>query len=143
MAMRAASAGSVPDPREGALPPRKQPFSRPATSLDGTYSVMKSEEDLLFSAARKLEARILGFVFGVLGAFGMFAATAVLLLKGGREVGPHLALLGQYLWGYTITLHGAFIGAFYGLVLGYAFGYLIAEIYNGVLSVRRKRHEDG
>ena len=68
--------------------------------------------------------------FGGLAAVGLFAATIVLVIKGGPNPGPHLALLGIYLPGYSVTWSGAFIGAAYASVVGYAAGRVVAALYN-------------
>jgi hypothetical protein len=68
----------------------------------------------------------MGLLFGI----GLFLATNILLLKGGRVVGPHLALLGAYLPGYRVTFAGSLIGLGYGLILGFGAGWLMGRVYN-------------
>ena len=43
-------------------------------------------------------------------AFGLFAATNVLIFKGGAHVGSHLELLRVYFPGYSVTFGGSVIG---------------------------------
>jgi len=74
----------------------------------------------------------------VLGA-GLFLATNVLVLKGGPVVGPHLALLGQFLLGYDVSFRGSFVGLAYGFVGGFAIGYAVGETYNRLAEWRRPR----
>lgn len=67
---------------------------------------------------------------GLLLGVGLFVATNVLVLKGGAVVGPHLALLGVYLPGYSVTFLGSLIGFVYAFVIGYALGRLMGTVYN-------------
>ncbi len=78
-----------------------------------------------------------GIVCGLVCAAVLFAMTAWLLLKGGEVVGPHLALLGQYLPGYMVTWPGSILGLFYGLLLGFIIGYAASWLYNLISSIRR------
>jgi hypothetical protein len=50
-------------------------------------------------------------------------------------VGPNLALLGQFFFGYTVTLSGAFIGLVYGFVAGFIVGWLIGFLRNLLMSI--------
>ena len=58
---------------------------------------MKREDEL--STLLRLNARAWGIAVGLLFGLGLFLATAVLVVKGGRAVGPHLSLIGQFLPG--------------------------------------------
>jgi hypothetical protein len=80
----------------------------------------------------KLNARAWGIAIGLLLGLGLFVATALLVIKGGETVGPHLALIGQYLPGYSVTWAGAFVGFVYLFVIGYAIGRLIGGGYNAL-----------
>ena len=73
-----------------------------------------------------------GLSLGLLGGFGLFFSTLVLVLKGGDEVGPHLALLGEYLPFYDVTITGTVIGFCYAFAIGYLVGRLICFVYNRV-----------
>ena len=55
------------------------------------------EEEIIRRAVVRLNGHILGFVIGLIGALGIFAATNFLVFKGGEVVGPHLGLLDQLL----------------------------------------------
>lgn len=87
-------------------------------------------------AVARLQARALALVGAVLGGAGLFLVTAWLLLKGGPRVGPHLQLLGQYLYGYSVTWPGAFVAFVYGALLGALIGWLIGVLYNLVADAR-------
>ena len=91
---------------------------------------MKKEDEL--TTLLRLNARAWGIAVGLLFGLGVFLATVLLVLKGGPTVGPHLALLGQYLPGYTVTWRGAFIGFIYLFVIGYAVGRIIGAVYNAL-----------
>ncbi len=80
----------------------------------------------------KLNARAWGIAVGLLFGLGIFLATVVLVMKGGKTVGPHLALIGQYLPGYRVTVGGAFIGFVYLFVIGYGVGRIIGGVYNAL-----------
>jgi len=71
-------------------------------------------------------ATALGSVFGLL----TFVATVWLIVKGGQDRGPTLQLLGQYFWGYSITVKGAFVGMAYSFFWGFLFGWLSAYLRN-------------
>ena len=81
----------------------------------------------------RLNARAWGIAIGLLLGVGLFLATALLVLKGGPTVGPHLSLLGEYLPGYRVTWGGAFVGFVYMFVLGYATGRIIGWVYNSLV----------
>ena len=78
----------------------------------------------------RVNSRAWGVGLGLLLAFGLLIATDILVLKGGRVVGPHLALLGSYLPGYRVSLGGSFVGFGYGMVIGYCAGRLMGAVYN-------------
>lgn len=78
----------------------------------------------------KLNARAWGIAFGLVSGLGLLIATWVLVLEGGEQVGTHLALLGHFFPGYSVTLIGGVIGFVYAFVVGYAFGRLIGMVYN-------------
>lgn len=83
----------------------------------------------------KLNARAWGIAVGLLLGLGLFLATIFLILKGGVAVGMHLALLGKFLPGYSVSVGGAFIGFAYLFVIGYGIGRLIGTIYNALARV--------
>jgi hypothetical protein len=76
-----------------------------------------------------------GIAFGLLLGLTMFAATNFLVLKGGEVVGPHLALLSNFLPGYRVTFVGSVIGFVYAFVLGYGFGRTVSVIYNRLVKL--------
>ena len=94
------------------------------------------EEEIIRRAVVRLNGHILGFVIGLIGALGIFAATNFLVFKGGEVVGPHLGLLDQFLIGYSVTFIGSLFGAAYAFGIGYLCGVFIAWVYNSVVSMR-------
>jgi hypothetical protein len=111
--------------------------------VDPYYTPVKthaaaSEEELIKRAVLRLNGNILGAVIGTISALAIFAATNWLVLKGGEVVGPHMELLGQFFWGYSVTFVGSLIGSAYTFTIGYVCGLLIGWIYNGVLFLRRR-----
>jgi hypothetical protein len=92
---------------------------------------MTREEEL--NTLLRLNARAWGIAVGLLFGLGIFFATVVLVMKGGRTVGPHLLLLGQYLPGYRVTWLGAFVGFVYLFVIGYGVGRIIGAVYNALV----------
>jgi hypothetical protein len=91
---------------------------------------MRKEDEL--NTLLRLNARAWGVALGFLFGAGLFLATAFLVVKGGETVGPHLALIGQYLPGYRVTWGGALIGFAYLFVIGYAVGRIIGGVYNAL-----------
>ncbi len=94
------------------------------------------ERSLIQNAVVRMRARIMAVVFGMVGGVGLFAATAWLLIRGGKQVGKTLSLLGNYFPGYDVTWPGAFLGLLYGALAGAAVGWAVAWIYNRVAESR-------
>ncbi len=90
--------------------------------------------DRMRRAFERVSAQGWGLALGVLAAVGLFLATVILVVRGGPNPGPHLALLGVYFPGYSVTWPGAFIGALYALVAGYVAGRATGAIYNRIVS---------
>lgn len=98
----------------------------------------RADDDLRRTLAR-INGRAWGVAMGLMLGLGLFAATIILVIKGGAVVGPHLGLLGIFFPGYSVTWHGAFIGFIYAFFLGYALGRLIGVIYNATSRPRPQR----
>jgi len=96
---------------------------------------MEREEELLQSAVIRLNAKLLGLAFGLIMGLGLFAATMILVLKGGPSAGEHLILLAQFFPGYSISFAGSVIGFFYAFGVGFAIGAVIGSVYNKVAKV--------
>jgi hypothetical protein len=90
-------------------------------------------ELIVRAAFARFDVVALAIAMGCVGALGLWAATAILLVKGappGVSVGPHLALLTNFLPGYRVTWPGSVIGLFYGFIIGAGLGGLIAVVWN-------------
>ncbi len=93
-------------------------------------------EKLVEARLVRVNAMMLGLATGVVAGLALFVATLWLVLKGGPNPGPHLALLGQYFVGYTVTGLGCFVGFAYAFVCGWLLGYVGAWLYNCVADLR-------
>ena len=97
----------------------------------------------LTGSVLRLKAQMLGFSLGLILALAVFVATNWLVIKGGRQVGPHLQLLSQYFIGYRVSFVGSFIGAAYGFAVGTLAGAAIGWIYNVIACLRHGRKVPG
>lgn len=89
-------------------------------------------------AVARLKAGILAAVMGLICGTGLFAMTAWLLIKGGKNVGGHLKLLSQYFIGYSVTWPGAVVGFLYGALVGGIIGWTVGFIYNRIVGIRTR-----
>jgi protoporphyrinogen oxidase len=92
----------------------------------------QSEAKLLRSLVR-LNTAVMAGIGGVLAAVALWLATAVLLLRGGENVGQHLSLLSIFLPGYEISWNGAMVGALWGGVVGATSGAVLYWSYSRTL----------
>ncbi len=92
-------------------------------------------EELIIQSLAKLDGKALGIAIGMLFGLGVFAATNILILKGGEVLGPNLALLGQFFIGYEVSFTGSLIGMAYGIISGFVIGWMIAMIRNLVVTI--------
>ena len=88
---------------------------------------------VLRDAFARYDAIALGFALAIPTALGLFAATAILLIKGGPAVGANLTLLSNYIVGFQVSWAGAFIGLVEAGVLGFGFGWAMAKLINAVV----------
>jgi hypothetical protein len=96
-------------------------------------------QDLVLIRLLRLDAKVQGVITGIVAGLIVFVATNWLLLKGGKVVGPHLALLGQFFVGYEVTFVGSLIGFAYGFVTGFIIGYGITSIYNYLVDIKERK----
>lgn len=102
---------------------------------------METQHNRVQQIRRKVaivHAGALALVMAAIGGAGLFIVTIWLLIKGGKTVGPHLSLLGQYFVGYSVTWVGSFVGLFYGALVGAVIGWSIGFIYNRVAAWRQQ-----
>ena len=89
-----------------------------------------SEEHVVRKVMARAHEQGWGVAFGLVCGIGLFLATAILVVQGGPNPGPHLGLLRVYFPGYSVTWLGSVIGFVYAFVGGYAIGRTVATIYN-------------
>jgi len=92
-------------------------------------------EQIIVQSLAKLDAKALGIAIGLLFGLIIFFATNMLLYKGGKVVGPNLALMGHFFVGYEISFAGSVVGFIYGLMAGFVIGWLTAVIRNFLLTI--------
>lgn len=96
---------------------------------------LESESDererlIVARAFADLDAIALGVAFGTVFGSILWVATAVLLLRGGADVGFHLQRLAYYLPGYSVTWPGAFLGFAEAGLVGFVLGASVALLWN-------------
>ena len=77
----------------------------------------------------------LGIAVGALSGLAVFAVTVfhvVLKPRNALDIG----LLSQYLTGYSVSWHGAFVGLLWGVLIGFVAGWFVAFIRNVVIAIR-------
>ncbi len=105
----------------------------PARAEDATI------EELIRDAFARYDAVALGSATGLVAGIGLLLATAVLLLRGGEDVGANLSLLGNYLLGFQMSWAGALYGLVEAGALGFGFGFLLAKLINLVVAAEEQR----
>lgn len=103
----------------------------------------RTPPNLVLVRIARLNAVAQGLATGVVVGGGLFLATIWLVIKGGVVVGPHLALLGEFLPGYRVSVAGSVVGLAYGLVGGFAAGYVVGRLYNWVAALRHDEEPHG
>jgi hypothetical protein len=96
----------------------------------------KDLEALILVRVVRLNAVVVGVVTGLLAGLAVFVATNWLVLKGGRVVGPHLALLGQFFIGYRVSFVGSLIGFAWAFAVGFLTSAAVVWIYNRLAGFR-------
>ena len=76
----------------------------------------------------RLQTRAFAVAAGALGSAAVFVATMLALAVLGRSASP--GLLGGVLFGYSISVEGAFIGAMWAYAYGFLVGAAFAFAYN-------------
>jgi hypothetical protein len=96
-------------------------------------------ERMVLTQVMRMDATINGIVAGLLVGSIILVATLWLVIKGGPVVGPHLGLLGQFFFGYSVTYLGSVVGFVYGFIVGFAVGYFMSRTYNLLVDLREAR----
>lgn len=105
------------------------------TTINQSVETDSSDADtLIIQSLAKLDALAFGISLGVLFGLIIFVATNFLVLKGGAEIGPNLALLSHYFIGYEVTPFGSLSGFVYGFLGGFVIGSLIAVLRNFIVA---------
>jgi hypothetical protein len=104
---------------------------------DSSGTIEEQREETLSPSATLLFApvdkRAFGVAVGTVTGLGIFAVTAVDLLRGSPWRG--LRLLSQYFVGYTVTWEGALIGLLWGFAVGFCAGWFVAFTRNLALAI--------
>ena len=104
-----------------------------------------SAPSLILRAFAPLHRTAMGIAAGVAAGGLLAIITLVLLIRGTDEALTAGSLLGQFLWGYSVSWHGVFIGLLWGFALGFVLGYGFAAVRNAAvwlwLTVVRSRAE--
>jgi hypothetical protein len=91
----------------------------------------------------RIDPVALGFSVGTTAGVLLFAATLFMVMKDGGIAGPNLALLSNFLLGFTVTFQGAVIGFLDLFILGFFLGSIIAYLRNvAVFISARVIHRD-
>lgn len=100
----------------------------------------KTLEKVVLARLLRLNATVQGIVTGIIAGLAIFVATNWLLITAeeGEVVGPHLALLGQFLVGYEVSVSGSLIGFAYAFVAGFFVGYAVTTMYNYLVGCKEK-----
>jgi hypothetical protein len=92
----------------------------------------------LLRGALRLNSGAIGFACGILCGGVLFLSTIWLVLKGGKAVGPHLALLSHFLPGYSVSVVGSIAGLLYGFAIGTMGGCAVGWIYNRIVDIQQR-----
>ncbi|MFQ5690605.1 MAG: hypothetical protein ACE5HQ_10070 [Gemmatimonadota bacterium] len=75
-----------------------------------------------------LNTRAFAIAAGTVASGAMFGLTLLLLVQPGPR--PTLSLAGKLLFGYSVSVPGAFVGAMWAYAYGFALGAILAFVYN-------------
>jgi len=87
-------------------------------------------EQIVEQAFLPVDQLSMGLSVATVLGFGLFLATAILLLKGTQPVGPTLSLLGHYLPGYRVSWSGSLVGLLESAGIGFLLGWGGAGVWN-------------
>ncbi len=118
-----------------AVPVTGRAVPQPVSALRSEAAHAEEYAQMVRDAFARYDPVALGTAVGSLAGVGLFLATVVLLLRGGKVVGPMLSLLGNYVIGYRVTWGGAFVGLVEMTVAGFIFGYVLAWAINLAIGV--------
>jgi hypothetical protein len=105
-----------------------------ATTSDSVQHLQDIDESPVLLRAFAPLHRIAMGVAGAVVVSGLLAiVTIVLWLRGTDEAITAGSLLGQFLWGYSVSVRGIFIGLIWGVVIGFVMGYGFALVRNAAV----------
>ena len=91
----------------------------------------------------RLDPVALGLSSGLTAGALIFAATLFLVIRDGSTAGPNLALLSNFVPGFSVTFQGAVVGLIGLFILGFIVGWVFAYVRNlAVLLGARIIHRD-
>jgi len=93
-----------------------------------------SLDEALELAFAPLNKRAFGTALGSAGAVLMVLVTVAVLVTDRAQEFP-LGLLGQYLYGYTVSWPGVLVGAGWGFVVAFVAGWFFAFCRNAALAI--------
>ncbi len=91
------------------------------------------ENSLLLRAFAPLHRVAMGIAGGVVASGLLTIITLVLLIRGTDEAITAGSLIGQFLWGYSVSLSGVLIGLVWGFIVGFVLGYGFALVRNAAV----------
>jgi len=110
---------------------------------DEKKKTVKALKESITHIFPRLDPVALGFALGITSGIMLFAATLFLLIRDGMATGPHLALLSNFIPGFSVTVFGAIVGLLGLFGLGFIFGSIFAYLRNlMVLISARVIHRD-
>ena len=86
---------------------------------------MTNAELSLLRVLIRMNTAIMAALGALFGGAGLWLATAILLMRGGDDIGRHLSLLSIFLPGYEVSWDGALIRAFWGALIGATSGAVV------------------
>jgi protoporphyrinogen oxidase len=87
-------------------------------------------QEVLIRVFVKVDRLALGVSIGTITGLILCLMTAILVIKGGPDIGSNLRLMAQFFPGYSVTPHGSFLGLVYGFTAGFCFGWTVAFLRN-------------
>ena len=102
-------------------------------------SPLSEKERQVLADAIALNTRIAAISTAVVGGVAVWLATAVLLWRGGYNIGKTLAILSTFFPGYSVTWGGAWIGLLWGGIFGAISGWIMYATYARTLRHRIER----
>ena len=91
--------------------------------------MLDDAEGKVLNAAIRVNTIIIAVAMGLLCGAILWSSTAILLLRGGPDVGAHLSLLSVFFPGYSVSWSGAWIGLLWGFVYGALSGIVLYWSY--------------